>query len=70
MRIGDVLFDVSRGARALFHQEIMAVHTDTKQCYNLGDINRKSVSFCLRVVLISLRCVCVVCVWLVFAGWL
>ncbi|CAL1371633.1 unnamed protein product [Linum trigynum] len=42
-KIGDVLYDVAQGSDCTFHQQVMAVNTETKQCSDLGEIEKHAV---------------------------
>ncbi|KAM0863610.1 hypothetical protein ACQ4PT_044486 [Festuca glaucescens] len=43
MKIGDALFDVSRGSNCMFIQEVAAVNTREKHCCTLGEISKRAV---------------------------
>jgi len=43
MKIGETLFEVNRGARCLFHQELVSISHKEQQCFSLGDVNKKLV---------------------------
>ncbi|CAI0404765.1 unnamed protein product [Linum tenue] len=42
-KIGDVLYDVAQGSDCTFHQQVMAVNTETKQCSDVGEIEKHAV---------------------------
>ena len=45
LKIGDVLFDVSSGMPCNFLQEVVAINTERKKFYQLGDISRRMVCY-------------------------
>lgn len=45
MKIGDVLFDVSSGMPCNFLQEVVAINTEKRKYYQLGDVTRRMVCY-------------------------
>ncbi|CAL1354760.1 unnamed protein product [Linum trigynum] len=43
LKIGDVLYDVAQGSDCTFHQQVMAVNTEAKQCSEVGEIEKHAV---------------------------
>ncbi|VEU24068.1 DEKNAAC105280 [Brettanomyces naardenensis] len=44
MKIGNVVFDITRGGSTEFEQEIIAVNRSDRQCYHLGSVGEKMIA--------------------------
>ncbi|XP_073132522.1 uncharacterized protein [Henckelia pumila] len=43
LKLGDMLYDVSAGLDCAFAQDVVAINTVEKRCYNLGELNQRAV---------------------------
>ncbi|KAG8376210.1 hypothetical protein BUALT_Bualt09G0039400 [Buddleja alternifolia] len=43
LKLGDTLYDVSAGLECVFAQDVVAINTETKQCCNVGELNKRAV---------------------------
>ncbi|KAI3931535.1 hypothetical protein MKW92_011137 [Papaver armeniacum] len=43
MRVGDTLYDVSPGSHFSFVNEVVAVNTDKKQCWSVGELTTRAI---------------------------